>query len=792
MSRRRHWLIFIAIVAFLYFGTGGSLPIPLSIRASLAPAAEPNVNIPAEQPVAVVPTSIPATALPPTAVASPPIQPVAGSEPSSGRQLVIFSSGLISVVLGFFALCVLAVIVIGWIRYNKQRSVVAADSQGGSLSKHRQSGKPATSPGWSNASAIMPLQAAHSPVSLAATNGLILDMPASSQIHNQPSVNDSGVSAGRAQRILEPPMQEAIQTTSLLRPTYNRPQEWTCLSPADAMHASERLGLVPRPQDILDEFVRTRRLFELQKRFGATTLEFAPDWSLAVFRNVWLPLAELERIAAPQPVVLEVVGQQQTAVIVGLFHKPMAQAQAPTVADPVPLELVVPAEPRKRSWADVDRPARISVELPLSIEALLSQVVCILGQRRTGKSYTLGVVAEELGNHRIPFALLDIAGEFYGLRTTFNVIIVGKSKTTDVDVNVEPAQACELARWAYTQSQQLVIDISGYTEDERVEFVRLFCEGLWDVASSADVLKSFMLLLDEAHNWYPQSARPATYKSVNRLVIEAGKYGIGVVLATVRPADLSATGRTQAGIALLHRVEHELDIKAYASILPIGWPVTRIAEELQRFGSGTVLAKLTLNDEPTQVQVVKIRARKTPHLGGSPGLTPQPRPKLELLAIDSGVLHELQQGIRIQPTDHSSTIGTNTGESVQPPTTLQLAGDGQLKQESSTQTSMVVTQPLEQEDLPAIQPGTGALSENDPIRQALSRVDGVEPGDADKLARALDYYNRKTDGKRKIEGVSAAVESAWNVSRGGGATFQRGKKLLETALQLNPSQALAA
>jgi hypothetical protein len=261
---------------------------------------------------------------------------------------------------------------------------------------------------------------------------------------------------------------------------------------------------------------------------------------------------------------------------------------------------------------------------------------------------------------------VDLEGEAYGLRAQVPILIAGRSSTTEVDVPVALTQAYALAQWAHRRGQQLILDVSDYPRDEQIAFVTAFAEGLWETAKNAEPRRRFALVIDEAHEIYPQSQPTAASEILDRLVLRGGKWGITMGFATQRPANLHINARTQAGLAFLHLVEQARDIKAYADMLPKEWTDQRIGEAMQSLGRGKVLAKLTQAHAPTEVHTVQIRQRITPHMGYSPGMDEQAPPKPGRVALDERLIADLLHALH-QPDRSSNANRTDDEQSMPAP-----------------------------------------------------------------------------------------------------------------------------
>jgi hypothetical protein len=132
---------------------------------------------------------------------------------------------------------------------------------------------------------------------------------------------------------------------------------------------------------------------------------------------------------------------------------------------------------------------------------------------------------------------------------------------------------------------------------------------------------------------------------IDRLILRGAKWGIGVGIATQRPANLAITARTQAGIAILHRVEQARDVSAYADLLPADWTEARITQTMHSLDRGQALVKVP-GWGVAQVQVVSIRERMTPHMGYTPTFDGPAPPEPGRLRLPAALLIELRAVLR--------------------------------------------------------------------------------------------------------------------------------------------------
>ena len=82
--------------------------------------------------------------------------------------------------------------------------------------------------------------------------------------------------------------------------------------------------------------------------------------------------------------------------------------------------------------------ANIGEGFTISADVFAGKCAAILGIRGSGKTNTAAVIIEELLSAGYPMAIVDIDGEYWGLKEEFDVITVGAS--SHVDFRVSSAQ----------------------------------------------------------------------------------------------------------------------------------------------------------------------------------------------------------------------------------------------------------------------------------------------------------------------------------------------------------------
>lgn len=286
--------------------------------------------------------------------------------------------------------------------------------------------------------------------------------------------------------------------------------------------------------------------------------------------------------------------------------------------------------------------------IQIDLESLIGESIAILGIKGSGKTNTSAVILEELLANNLALTIVDIEGEYWGLKEAYNIIIIGRS--TNVDVEVDAATAAEFARYSVTHGVSMILDLSGFKTEEMHEFLLAYFEALWEV--EFETRRPYQVILEEAHEFIPQGARTPIKELFTRLALRGRKRGIGMVIISQRSAKVDKSTLTQAGIVILHRVVHPIDVKIYQEILPL--PARLVEERVGALQKGDALV---LVDH--KVTTARIRLRHTYHAGATPELDATQRPHLP--RADDSMLAELRRLVTT-PADATGKDAKDVGE----------------------------------------------------------------------------------------------------------------------------------
>ncbi|WP_233739973.1 ATP-binding protein [Halovenus carboxidivorans] len=296
----------------------------------------------------------------------------------------------------------------------------------------------------------------------------------------------------------------------------------------------------------------------------------------------------------------------------------------------------------------------------------------VVGKRGYGKSYTLGVIAEELATAE-PLApvVVDPMGAFEGFGATEPEIPADVRAQPTVTPNSLTPQSwcalvglppqsgagslvwqsaqegstldgmCDLIRntdaergdkraainhlrmadnWdvfdaaggldaeALAGPEVSVLNLSGLADEPMNAVVRGVAESLYQARVRGEIRRLPWLLVDEAHAFFDGVAQPA----LETILTRGRAPGVSLVLATQRPSVVPPVALSQSDILLSHRLTAEADVEALQTAQPTY--MTDAIEGRLPSDTGEVLI---VDDSTESVHTAKIRQRRTAHEGDS-------------------------------------------------------------------------------------------------------------------------------------------------------------------------------
>jgi len=275
-------------------------------------------------------------------------------------------------------------------------------------------------------------------------------------------------------------------------------------------------------------------------------------------------------------------------------------------------------------------PLHISKDLALDLESLIGQCVAVLGIRGSGKSNTAGVIFEELLNNNYPMSIVDIEGEYFGLKEKYEVLVVGTGD--GVEIEIDAGCAAEIAEVSMEKNVPVVLDLSGFLSDERTELLMEYLSSLWNLAGT--LRRPYIIGIEEAHEFIPQGVKTELKEMISRIALRGRKRGLGAIVVSQRSAKVEKDVLSQAGMLFLHRVVHEVDMRVYGELLP--WRKSEVKEIITSLETGNCIF---VNGET--VRPIYVRERETFHAGFTPSLEVVATP--ELKQVSDSILEAIER-----------------------------------------------------------------------------------------------------------------------------------------------------
>jgi len=253
---------------------------------------------------------------------------------------------------------------------------------------------------------------------------------------------------------------------------------------------------------------------------------------------------------------------------------------------------------------------KLASNLSVDAQELATGRTCVIAQSGAGKSYLIAVLCEKMLKECVPFAIIDTEGEYFSLKQKFQLLWVGGK---EADVELEGVNFRKLAEHAVKQSVPVIFDVSDSMDDRQA--VASFCRALYETETSAK--KPYLLIIEEADKFAPQvvgkdEKTAAALSAVEEIARRGRKRGLGLLVATQRPAVVSKNVLSQCGNQLIGKLTTENDLAA----VNLFFSGRKELDELPKLRQGEFFAMGGLSRN-------KVRFMSFPRLTQHEGLTPK-------------------------------------------------------------------------------------------------------------------------------------------------------------------------
>ncbi|MEM0149691.1 MAG: DUF87 domain-containing protein [Candidatus Micrarchaeaceae archaeon] len=226
---------------------------------------------------------------------------------------------------------------------------------------------------------------------------------------------------------------------------------------------------------------------------------------------------------------------------------------------------------------------------------------CVIGQSGSGKSFLMGVVAEELCKLNLPFIVVDTEGEYHNLKNSFKAIWVSNSDSSDVNLDVDYGMLLEES---ITGNIPIIFDVSDTVDQS--SYVYDILGALYDLEDKRHM--PYLVMIEEADKLAPQVTHNKN-NMVEEISVRGRKRGIGLLIATQRPANISKNVLSQCSYGFIGKLTIENDIAA----IDILFSNRQLRDSIVRLGQGEFMP-FGIGIE----HVVKVKGREIEHYGSTP------------------------------------------------------------------------------------------------------------------------------------------------------------------------------
>lgn len=251
--------------------------------------------------------------------------------------------------------------------------------------------------------------------------------------------------------------------------------------------------------------------------------------------------------------------------------------------------------------------------LEVDLKKLVTERTFICSMTRYGKSYTIRKICEEIFG-KVGIIILDPEGEYASLREKYPFLIIGK------DIPLNPDTAGFLAEEILKENLSVIIDSSTADTIDEQDFATNFINRFMDLQLKKK--KSYLVIVEESDEFAPEKGvyKAGSLRSIINLAKKGGKRGIGLILASQRPAMISKFVLSQCANQIIGHTEWSGDRKVLQQYLRIE---NEVMEKIPELKSGEFYFKGNFIDNEGFAKVSPVI---TTHLGATPDVIP-PKPK---------------------------------------------------------------------------------------------------------------------------------------------------------------------
>jgi len=298
-------------------------------------------------------------------------------------------------------------------------------------------------------------------------------------------------------------------------------------------------------------------------------------------------------------------------------------------------------------------------------DTLFNKRLALLAMQGAGKTYTAGVIEEEMLDYLIKhkdtnakLIIMDPVGAHWGIREKFPIHIVGGEHG---DIEIDPQEGHAFAQLVHDFNISMLFDLSTISQDEAIEFVTDFSEKIFEITRTPT-----HIIFEESDMFAPQRPTSSKHKfslaALDSIVRRGRGRGLGCTLITQRPAVLSKNVLTQVDASIILNITGETDLNTIREYLDSAGlnkkDIDEYVEKIMKFGRGHAL--LFSPSWLKTIEEIVIRKRISFHSGAEPELDkPNPADKIKLIAMNIDPLIQGLNGEEVKQPKLDKSIRSN-------------------------------------------------------------------------------------------------------------------------------------
>jgi prefoldin subunit 5 len=285
----------------------------------------------------------------------------------------------------------------------------------------------------------------------------------------------------------------------------------------------------------------------------------------------------------------------------------------------------------KQQDADESIPLDADGDVRMPVVDVLTGRGFITGKSGSGKSSSGSVILEELLDRGLSALVVDVDGEYWGLKEDYEILHVGADE--ECDLQVGPEHGSKLAELALAESVPIILDVSGFLDADRANaLLRETAQALFTKEKKRK--RPFLMLVEEIHEYIPEGGGlDATGELLVKIGKRGRKHGLGIAGISQRPADVKKDFITQCDWLLWHRLTWDNDTKVVRRVVD-----SDTADAVQDLADGEGFLMADWRDEA--ITRVQVRRKRTFDAGATPDLDAVGRPDLK--AVSGDLVDELE------------------------------------------------------------------------------------------------------------------------------------------------------